>query len=134
MDAKRLLVGIRRWPLGRIALVAAAALPFLASLGFCSVNRTPRKPTGVVDRPSLVFDQYFVNLSELHNAARVEAWYHFKNTRQNARPDHEPRAKLRLPQSESRKARISARRRVRVLARRADDTRKTGATRLLSPY
>ena len=80
MDAKRFLVGIRRWPLGRIALVAAAALPFLASLGFCSVSRTPRKPTGVVDRPSLVFDQYFVNLSELHNASRVEAWYHFKNT------------------------------------------------------
>jgi hypothetical protein len=80
MDAKRLLVGIRRWPLGWIALVAAAALPFLASLGFCSVSRTPRKSTGVVDRPSLIFDQYFVNLSELHNAARVEAWYHFKNT------------------------------------------------------
>jgi hypothetical protein len=80
MNAKIVLVAIRRIPLRQIALVAAAALPFLASLGFCSVQRTPRKPTGTVDRPALVFDQYFVNLSDLHNTARVEALYHFKNT------------------------------------------------------
>jgi hypothetical protein len=60
-------------------LVAVAALPFAASLGFRSVERTPRVPSGSVERPSLVFDQYFVNLSEIHNAARVEALFHFKN-------------------------------------------------------
>ena len=66
-------------PVGRFALIAVAALPFLASLGFCSVDRTPRKPTAAAERPALVFDQYFVNLSDLHNTARVEAWFHFKN-------------------------------------------------------
>ena len=79
MDFRRLFLHVRRWPGRQIALVTAACLPFLASIGFCSVERTPRKPTGVAERPALVFDQYFVNLSDLHNAARVEAWYHFKN-------------------------------------------------------
>ena len=55
------------------------ACPFFASLGFCSVERAPRKLATVPERPALIFDQYFVNLSDLHNAARVEAWFHFKN-------------------------------------------------------
>jgi hypothetical protein len=76
MDVKRF--DIRRWPRRQLALVAAAALPFVASLGFSSVERTARTAAAAV-RPSLVFDQYFVNLSDLHNAARVEAWFHFKN-------------------------------------------------------
>jgi Protein of unknown function (DUF1573) len=79
MDARRLLTQVRRWPGRQITLIAVAALPFAASLGFCSVERAPRKPVGVAERPALVFDQYFVNLSDLHNAARVEAWFHFKN-------------------------------------------------------
>jgi len=79
MDALPFAIRIRRWPYRRIALVAAAALPFAASFGFCSVQRTPRTPVAAAERPALVFDQYFVNLSDLHNAARVEAWFHFKN-------------------------------------------------------
>lgn len=79
MDVRRLFLNVRRWPGRQIALIALAALPFVASVGFCSVERTPRKATGAADRPSLIFDQYFVNLSDLHNASRVEAWYHFKN-------------------------------------------------------
>ena len=79
MDARRFAIQIRRWPHRQIALVAAAALPFAASLGFCCVERTPRTPVAAVERPALVFDQYYVNLSDLHNAARVEAWFHFKN-------------------------------------------------------
>jgi Protein of unknown function (DUF1573) len=79
MDARGLFLLVRRWPGRRIALVAAAAVPFVASLGFCSIERSPGKVTHAAERPALVFDQYFVNLSDLHNAARVEAWYHFKN-------------------------------------------------------
>jgi hypothetical protein len=79
MDARGLFLLVRRWPGRRIALITVAALPFLASLGFCSMERNPRKATADSARPALVFDQYFVNLSDLHNAARVEAWYHFKN-------------------------------------------------------
>jgi hypothetical protein len=78
MDARRF--DFRRWwPRRQIVLIAVAAIPFVASLGFCSVARTPRKPAATVERPSLVFDQYYVNLSDLHNTARVEAWFHFKN-------------------------------------------------------
>jgi len=69
----------RWWPRRQIVLIAVAAIPFVASLGFCSVARTPRKPAAAVERPALVFDQYYVNLSDLHNTARVEAWFHFKN-------------------------------------------------------
>jgi hypothetical protein len=79
MDVRRLFLHVRRWPGRQIALVALAAVPFAASIGFCSVERTPHQPTGIPERPALVFDQYFVNLSDLHDAARVEAWYHFKN-------------------------------------------------------
>jgi hypothetical protein len=79
MDVRRLFLHVRRWPRRQIALIAAACLPFIASLGFCSVERAPRKPAVIPERPALVFDQYFVNLSDLHNAARVEAWFHFKN-------------------------------------------------------
>jgi len=79
MDARRLLIQIRRRPARRIAMIAVAALPFAASLGFCSVERTPSKSAALAERPALVFDQYFVNLSDLHNAARVESWFHFKN-------------------------------------------------------
>lgn len=77
MDARRF--DIRRWPRRTIALVAAAAVPFVASLGFCCVQRSARPVTAAAERSALVFDQYFVNLSDLHNAARVEAWFHFKN-------------------------------------------------------
>jgi len=77
MDARWLQ--FRRWPRRQIVLIVVAALPFAASLGFRSVERTPRAPTGSGERPALVFDQYFVNLSEIHNSARVEALFHFKN-------------------------------------------------------
>jgi Protein of unknown function (DUF1573) len=84
MDARRfygpfLFNSLRRWPFRQMLLIGAAALPFVASFGFCNTSRTAPKPMETVDRPSLVFDQYFVNLSDLHNAARAEAWYHFKN-------------------------------------------------------
>jgi hypothetical protein len=69
----------RHWLRRPILLIAVAALPFAASLGFRSVERMPRTPNGSAERPALVFDQYFVNLSEIHNAARVEALFHFKN-------------------------------------------------------
>jgi hypothetical protein len=69
----------RWWPRRQFVLIAVAAIPFVASLGFCSVARTPRKPAATVERPALVFDQYYVNLSDLHNTARVEAWFRFKN-------------------------------------------------------
>ncbi len=79
MHARGLFLHVRRWPGQRIALIAVAALPFVASVGFCSIERNPTKVAAAPARPALVFDQYFVNLSDLHNAARVEAWYHFKN-------------------------------------------------------
>lgn len=79
MDALSRAKWVRQWPSRQLALVAVAFVPFAASLGFCCVDRTPRAFAKTVDRPALVFDQYFVNLSDLHNAARVEAWFHFKN-------------------------------------------------------
>jgi hypothetical protein len=64
---------------GRLLLIAVASLPFLASLGFCSIERTPRALCDSIDHPALVFDQYLVNLGEIHNSARVEAHFRFKN-------------------------------------------------------
>jgi hypothetical protein len=64
---------------GRLLLIAVASLPFLASLGFCSIERKPHALCDSVDHPSLVFDQYLVNLGEIHNTARVDAHFRFKN-------------------------------------------------------
>ena len=51
--------------------------------GLRSASATSGEPRlkrkGPSTSPGLVFDQYFVNLSDLHNAVRVEAWFHFKN-------------------------------------------------------
>jgi hypothetical protein len=64
---------------GRLFLIAVASLPFLASLGFCSIERKPRALCDSIDHPALVFDQYLVNLGEIHNSARAEAHFRFKN-------------------------------------------------------
>ena len=70
---------LSRWTGGRAVLIAVAALPFAAALGFRCVPHTPQQAADSPSRPALVFDQYFVNLSEMHNTARVEALFHFKN-------------------------------------------------------
>ena len=64
---------------GRLLLIAVCGLPFFASLGFCSIERKPEPLRDSITRPSLVFDQYLVNLGEIHNTARVEAHFRFKN-------------------------------------------------------
>ncbi len=64
---------------GRLLLVAVASLPFLASIGFCSIERKPHPLCDSVEHPALVFDQYLVNLGEIHNTARVDAHFRFKN-------------------------------------------------------
>lgn len=64
---------------GRLLLVAVASLPFLASIGFCSLERKPHPLVDSVEHPALVFDQYLVNLGEIHNSARAEAHFRFKN-------------------------------------------------------
>ncbi len=69
----------RRLTIGRLLLIAAAALPFAASLGFCSMERKPNPLRDSVERPAVVFDQYLVNLGEIHNTARAEAKFRFKN-------------------------------------------------------
>jgi hypothetical protein len=69
----------RRLTIGRLLLIGAAALPFVASLGFCSMERKPNPLRDSVERPAMVFDQYLVNLGELHNTATAEAKFRFKN-------------------------------------------------------
>jgi len=69
----------RRISIGRLFLIAIAGLPFLASLGFCSIERKSPTLCDSVDHPALVFDQYLVNLGEIHNSARAEAHFRFKN-------------------------------------------------------
>ncbi len=69
----------RRLTIGRLVLIGAAALPFAASLGFCSMERKPNPLRDSVERPAVVFDQYLVNLGEIHNTARAEAKFRFKN-------------------------------------------------------
>jgi hypothetical protein len=64
---------------GQLLLIAIASLPFFASLGFCSIERNRRPLCDSNDRPALVFDQYLVNLGEIHNSARAEAHFRFKN-------------------------------------------------------
>jgi hypothetical protein len=64
---------------GQLLLISIASLPFFASLGFCSIERTRRPLCDSNDRPALVFDQYLVNLGEIHNSARAEAHFRFKN-------------------------------------------------------
>jgi Protein of unknown function (DUF1573) len=70
---------IRRKSAGQLLVIAAASLPFLASLGFCSIERKPHALCDSIDRPALVFDQYLVNLGEIHNSARADARFRFKN-------------------------------------------------------
>jgi hypothetical protein len=70
---------VRRLSIGRLLLIAAAGLPFFASLGFCSIERQPHPLCDSIDHPALVFDQYLVNLGEIHNSARAEAHFRFKN-------------------------------------------------------
>ena len=65
--------------IGRLLLIAVASLPFLASLGFCSIDARPARCAILIERPALVFDQYLVNLGEIHNTAKVEAHFRFKN-------------------------------------------------------
>jgi hypothetical protein len=64
---------------GRLLLIAVTATPFFASLAFCSIERKPHELSDSVDHPALVFDQYLVNLGEIHNSARAEAHFRFKN-------------------------------------------------------
>jgi hypothetical protein len=77
MDAR--LSSRQRWSGRQIALVAVAALPFAASLGFNSVPRVPRVAAGAPERPALVFLQYFADLREIYDAPRAEAYFSFKN-------------------------------------------------------
>lgn len=70
---------VRRISIGRLLLIATAGLPFFASLGFCSIERQPSPLCDSIDHPALVFDQYLVNLGEIHNSARAEAHFRFKN-------------------------------------------------------
>lgn len=72
-------VSNRRGRLLNRLVLAAAAIPFAASLGFHSVERAARTPRAGSARPSLVFDQYLVNLGEVHNTPRAEAIFRFKN-------------------------------------------------------
>jgi hypothetical protein len=65
--------------IGRLLLIAVASLPFLASLGFCAIERKASPLCDSIERPALVFDQYLVNLGEIHNTAKVEAHFRFKN-------------------------------------------------------
>ncbi len=69
----------RRFSTGRLLLIALAGLPFFASFGFCSMNRASHPLSDSVDHPAIVFDQYLVNLGEIHNSARAEAHFRFKN-------------------------------------------------------
>jgi len=63
----------------RLTLIALASVPFFASLGFCSMARESHPLSDSLDHPALVFDQYLVNLGEIHNSARAEAHFRFKN-------------------------------------------------------
>lgn len=65
--------------IGRLLLIAVASLPFLASLGFCAIERKASPLCDSIEHPALVFDQYLVNLGEIHNTAKVEAHFRFKN-------------------------------------------------------
>jgi hypothetical protein len=65
--------------IGRLLLIAVAGLPFFASLGFCAIERKPHALCDSREHPALVFDQYLVNLGEIHNASRAEAHFRFKN-------------------------------------------------------
>ena len=69
----------RRIAARRLLLIAVAGLPFFASLGFCSIERKPGPLRDSIEHPALVFDQYLVNLGEIHNSARAEAHFRFKN-------------------------------------------------------
>jgi hypothetical protein len=69
----------RRISGGQMLLIAAASLPFVASWGFCSIERKAQPLSDTVDHPAIVFDQYLVNLGEIHNTARAEAHFRFKN-------------------------------------------------------
>src|SRR5262249_20840004 len=69
----------RRVSIAECLLIAAAGLPFLASLGYCSMGRTQHPLSTTIDRPGLVFDQYLVNLGEIHNELRPEGRFRFKN-------------------------------------------------------
>jgi hypothetical protein len=68
-----------RMSTGQMLLTAVASLPLLASLAFCSIDRKSQPLHDTVERPALVFDQYLVNLGEIHNSARAEAHFRFKN-------------------------------------------------------
>jgi hypothetical protein len=70
---------VRRISIGWLILLVIAGLPFLASLGFCSIERQGHPVSDSIERPALVFDQYLVNLGEIHNTARAEAHFRFKN-------------------------------------------------------
>jgi len=69
----------RRWSIQQAVVVAIAALPLAASLGFHAVDPAPHEPASSGERPALVFDQYLVNRREIRNAPRVEEFYRFKN-------------------------------------------------------
>jgi Protein of unknown function (DUF1573) len=64
---------------GQMFLMAAASLPLLASFAFCSLDRKQKPLADSIERPAIVFDQYLVNLGEIHNSARAEAHFRFKN-------------------------------------------------------
>jgi Protein of unknown function (DUF1573) len=72
-----------RWTFGQIVLLALAAVPFAASIGFRAVDRTPPPVKDTTKRPSLVFDQYFVDLTEIYNSPRAEAYFRFRNAGQH---------------------------------------------------
>ncbi len=78
-DLRVTVASPRRLTIGRWLLIAAAAAPLAASLGFCSMERKPNPLRDSVERPAMVFDQYLVNLGEIHNTARAEARFRFKN-------------------------------------------------------
>jgi Protein of unknown function (DUF1573) len=68
-----------RWTRGQILTVALALVPFAAAIGFRTAERAPPHVEEAVKRPSLAFDQYFVDLGEIYNLPRAEAFFRFRN-------------------------------------------------------
>jgi hypothetical protein len=61
------------------ALLIAALLPFGASVAFHANPAAPQSGPQPVERGSLVFDQYLVNLGEIEPAGEAAGWFRFTN-------------------------------------------------------
>lgn len=63
----------------RAALLAAASLPFVLSLGFHLAGPKASEPQPAADRPALVFNQYFVDLGPRPPEPTMHAFFGFRN-------------------------------------------------------